>query len=62
MPKRIVDVIVEGHILRSEEVSWFGLPWARPLSDDACIASALEELFFQRFEVPANATFRVRDL
>lgn len=61
MPSRIVDVVVDGRIIRSEQVSWFGLPWAKPLSDEACIASALEELWHDRFEPPPNATFRVRD-
>jgi hypothetical protein len=61
MPVRVVDVIVDDRVIRSEEVSWFALPWVRPLSDDACIAEAVDQLWYDRFEAPANATFRVRD-
>lgn len=61
MQSRVVDVVVDGQVIRSEEVFWTGLPGAEPMSDEACIASALEELWYGRFEPPPNATFRVRD-
>jgi len=58
---RIVDVLVDGAVVRSEEVSYFRLPWARPMSDQECIANALDELWYARFEPPPGATYRVRD-
>jgi len=61
MPVRLVDVIVDGRIVRSEEVSYLRLPWSRCMSDADCIAEALNGLWHDRFEAPANATFRVRD-
>jgi hypothetical protein len=61
MPSRIVDVIVDGEVILSEEVSWFRLPWMKPMTDEACIAEALDQLWYDRFEPPSNTTYRVRD-
>lgn len=60
MPSRIVDVIVDGQVILSEEVSWVRLPWTKPMTDDACIAEALDQLWYDHFEPPADATYRVR--
>ena len=61
MPIRIVDMIVDGRVIRSEEVSWLGLPGARPMTDAECIAEAIDGLWYDRFTPPPGATFRVRE-
>jgi hypothetical protein len=59
--RRVVDVIVDGAVVQSEEVVYFRLPWTRPMSDQDCISNALDDLWHGRFEPPAGATYRVRE-
>jgi hypothetical protein len=61
MVRRIVDVVVNDAVVRSEEVAYFRLPWTRPMSDQDCIANALDELWYDRFEPPPGARYRVRE-
>lgn len=61
MVRRIVDVLVDDAVVRSEEVVYFRLPLARPMSDEDCIANALDELRHGGFEPPPGATYRVRE-
>ena len=58
--KRTIDVLVDDHPVRSVEVTLVRLPSAQPLTDAEWISEAVEALWFESFEIPANAAFQVR--